>query len=77
MFIDFSKKQWREICEVMREGELIPFFDCAYQGWATGDLDTDAWVVRHFYEKGLEMFISQSFGKVKYSTRTLNSTPCT
>ena len=57
----------------MREGELIPFFDCAYQGWATGDLDTDAWVVRHFYEKGLEMFISQSFGKVKYSTRTLNS----
>ena len=26
----------------MKEKALIPFFDCAYQGFATGDLDADA-----------------------------------
>jgi aspartate/tyrosine/aromatic aminotransferase len=32
----------------MKAKNLIPFFDPAYQGFATGDLDADAWVVRHF-----------------------------
>jgi hypothetical protein len=27
----------------MEEKKLFPFFDCAYQGFASGDLDTDAW----------------------------------
>ena len=39
------------------------FFDSAYQGFATGDLDTDAWAVRHFVQCGLELFASQSFSK--------------
>ena len=39
--------------------------DHSTQGWATGDLDTDAWAVRHFYTQGIEMLVSQSFGKVK------------
>merc|ERR1712051_1080165 len=43
--------------------KLVPFFDCAYQGWASGDMDEDAWVVRHFASQGLELLVSQSFGK--------------
>ena len=48
----------------MKQGQLIPFFDCAYQGWASGDLDKDAWTVRYFHSQGVEFLVSQSFGKV-------------
>ena len=62
--IDPSQEQWKKICQVMKERGLIPFFDNAYQGWASGDLDMDAWAVRYFAEQGMEMLVSQSFGKV-------------
>jgi hypothetical protein len=37
--------------------------DSAYQGFATGDLDGDAWAVRYFAQQGFEMFLAQSFSK--------------
>ena len=42
---------------------MFPFFDCAYQGFATGDLDRDAFAVRHFVEEGFSLFVAQSFAK--------------
>ena len=62
--IDPSEDQWRQICKVMKRGQLIPFFDCAYQGWASGDLEKDAWAVRYFHSQRVEFLVSQSFGKV-------------
>lgn len=47
----------------MRKNNLIPFFDCAYQGFATGDLAKDAWAVRYFVSEGFQLFASQSFAK--------------
>jgi aspartate/tyrosine/aromatic aminotransferase len=48
----------------MKERRHLAFFDCAYQGFATGDLEADAWSVRHFADEvGLEVLVSQSFGK--------------
>jgi len=61
--IDPSKEQWMKIAEVVKEKKLFPFFDCAYQGFASGCLDTDAWTVRYFVEQGFELFCSQSFSK--------------
>jgi aspartate aminotransferase len=42
---------------------LFPFVDAAYQGFATGDLDRDAWSVRYLVDRGFELFIAQSFSK--------------
>lgn len=39
------------------------FFDSAYQGFASGDLDKDAWAIRYFVSEGFELFIAQSFSK--------------
>ena len=39
------------------------FFDSAYQGFASGDLDKDAWAIRYFVSMGFEMFCAQSFSK--------------
>lgn len=33
----------------MKKKNLIPYFDSAYQGFASGDFDTDAWAIRYFY----------------------------
>jgi len=37
--------------------------DTAYQGFASGDLDNDAWAVREFVRAGFELFAAQSFSK--------------
>lgn len=42
---------------------LFPFFDSAYQGFASGCLDRDAWAVRYFVAQGFELFCAQSFSK--------------
>lgn len=47
----------------MKKNSLIPFFDSAYQGFATGDLEKDAWPIRHFISQGFQMIVSQSFAK--------------
>lgn len=39
------------------------FFDSAYQGFASGNLDKDAWAVRYFVSVGFELFCAQSFSK--------------
>lgn len=38
-------------------------FDTAYLGYATGDVDSDAWPVREMVRLGFEFFIAQSFSK--------------
>ncbi|EEB13298.1 aspartate aminotransferase, cytoplasmic, putative [Pediculus humanus corporis] len=60
---DPTREQWMLLAEIMREKKLFPFFDSAYQGFASGDLDEDAWAVRYFAEQGFEMLVSQSFAK--------------
>lgn len=47
----------------MKSRKLFPFIDMAYQGFASGDLDNDAWAVRYFTEQGLNIALCQSFAK--------------
>jgi len=61
--VDPTKEQWGQIADLIQKKNLFPFFDCAYQGFASGCLDTDAWAVRYFVERGFELFCSQSFSK--------------
>ncbi|KAI1255180.1 hypothetical protein MGN70_003244 [Eutypa lata] len=62
--LDPSKSQWSEIADVCEARGLIPFFDSAYQGFASGDPDEDAWAVRHFARRSaLEIGVAQSFSK--------------
>ncbi|KAI9052958.1 hypothetical protein LZ554_003230 [Drepanopeziza brunnea f. sp. 'monogermtubi'] len=61
--IDPTKEQWKELAVLMAEKSHFPFFDCAYQGFASGDLAKDAWAVHHFVEQGFELCIAQSFAK--------------
>lgn len=61
--VDPTQEQWKEIAAIMREKNHFPFFDCAYQGFASGDLTRDAWAVHYFIEQGFELVVAQSFAK--------------
>lgn len=61
--VDPTSDQWKEIAVAVREGNHFPFFDCAYQGFASGDLATDNFAIRYFVEQGFELMIAQSFAK--------------
>src|SRR5699024_3704826 len=60
--VDPNLEQWKEIAEIVKSRQLIPFLDIAYQGFGKG-LEEDAQVVRLFADQNLEMLISSSFSK--------------
>ncbi|CAG9989202.1 unnamed protein product [Clonostachys byssicola] len=61
---DPTEEQWDRIARLCQAKKLFVIFDSAYQGFASGDLDRDAWAVRHFTAfLDLEMAVCQSFSK--------------
>lgn len=61
--VDPTPEQWREICQLAKKRNLYPFFDMAYQGFASGDIDRDAFPVRHFVEQGHQLALATSLSK--------------
>lgn len=61
--VDPTQEEWKVIADAIVEGQHYAFFDCAYQGFASGDLDNDAFAVRYFVSRGVPMLVCQSFAK--------------
>ncbi|KAJ6295887.1 hypothetical protein OIU77_006015 [Salix suchowensis] len=61
--VDPTIEQWEQIRQLMRSKGLLPFFDSAYQGFASGNLDADAGSVRMFVADGGECLAAQSYAK--------------
>lgn len=67
--VDFSKPQWMRMADLVRRKKIFTVFDSAYQGFATGDIDNDAWAIRYFMEDVLKFethpgtCVAQSFSK--------------
>ena len=57
--VDPTREEWKELAEVIISKHHYAFFDCAYQGFASGDLENDAWAVRYFVEKKVPMLVCQ------------------
>lgn len=61
--VDPTEQQWKAISDAVKEGEHFPFFDMAYQGFASGDTDKDAFALRYFIQQGHFPCLAQSFAK--------------
>lgn len=61
--MDPTVEQWKEISVICKEKKLFPFFDMAYQGFASGSTSRDAFAVRHFVSEGHQIALAQSFAK--------------
>ncbi|XP_060176352.1 aspartate aminotransferase, mitochondrial-like [Lycium barbarum] len=61
--VDPNYEQWKEISHICKIKNHFPFFDMAYQGIASGDLERDATAIRIFLEDGHLLGCAQSFSK--------------
>jgi len=61
--VDPSKEQWAALAEIFKAKKHIAFFDSAYQGYATGDLDGDAYGIRYFAKENIDIVFAYSFAK--------------
>jgi len=61
--VDPTNAQWNKIADICAAGGLLPLFDCAYQGYATGSLTNDRYATTLFDARGMEMLIAQSYSK--------------
>lgn len=60
---DPSKEQWSQILDVVKRKQHLAVFDSAYQGFASGSLEEDAYSLRHFVENYDRIMLFQSFAK--------------
>ena len=60
--VDLTPLQWDELIPVLKERELLPFLDLAYQGYGDG-IEEDAFAVRAMADAGLSFFVANSFSK--------------
>jgi len=61
--VDPTQEQWRGISRAIKSKGHICWFDSAYQGFASGDLDKDAYSIRYFLAEGHDIMASQSYAK--------------
>ncbi|XP_063973367.1 aspartate aminotransferase, mitochondrial [Diachasmimorpha longicaudata] len=61
--VDPKLEQWAELSALIKKKNLFPFFDMAYQGFASGDVTRDAAAVRLFVKEGHNILLAQSFAK--------------
>ena len=57
--VDPTREQWDALCDVVLQKGHYAFFDSAYQGFASGDLDNDAWAVREFVRRNVPLLVCQ------------------
>eukprot|EP00823_Brevimastigomonas_motovehiculus_P007183 TRINITY_DN6194_c0_g1_i1.p1 TRINITY_DN6194_c0_g1~~TRINITY_DN6194_c0_g1_i1.p1 ORF type:complete len:448 (-),score=93.01 TRINITY_DN6194_c0_g1_i1:251-1543(-) len=60
---DPTPEQWKEIALLLQRKQHVAWFDAAYQGFVSGNLDEDAAPIRMFAEMGLPLFACQSLSK--------------
>lgn len=60
--VDLSREQWDSVLDIIKNKELIPFMDIAYQGFGE-DMEADVYAIRRAVEMGLTVFVSNSFSK--------------
>ncbi|CAD5370243.1 tyrosine aminotransferase, tyrosine-repressible, PLP-dependent [Rubrivivax sp. A210] len=60
--VDLTRDQWAALLPVLRERELLPYLDLAYQGYGDG-IEEDAHAVRLLADAGLAFFVANSFSK--------------
>ncbi len=60
--VDLAPAQWQQLLPLLRERELLPYLDIAYQGYGEG-IDEDAFAIRLLASAGLTFFVANSFSK--------------
>lgn len=60
--LDLSDDQWNTVINIVKERQLLPFLDMAYQGFSEG-LDEDGRIIARFADNCPNVFVSNSYSK--------------
>ncbi|MFN7723708.1 MAG: aromatic amino acid transaminase, partial [Rubrivivax sp.] len=60
--VDLSAAQWQQLIPVLKERQLLPYLDIAYQGYGDG-IAEDAFAIRALASAGLSFVVANSFSK--------------
>ncbi len=60
---DLTPAEWDQVIAVLKQQDLIPFLDIAYQGFGQG-LEQDAYAIRALDQSGMNFIVSNSFSKI-------------
>jgi aromatic-amino-acid transaminase len=60
---DLTPAEWDQVIAVLKQQDLIPFLDIAYQGFGQG-LEEDAYAIRALDQAGMNFIVSNSFSKI-------------
>lgn len=60
---DLTPAEWDQVITVLKQQDLIPFLDIAYQGFGQG-LEQDAYAIRALDQSGMNFIVSNSFSKI-------------
>ncbi len=61
--VDPQPEQWKELSSIVKKRKLLVFMDMAYQGFASGNIDVDAFAVRQFIDDKHNLILAQSYAK--------------
>ncbi|MGE8541161.1 MAG: aromatic amino acid transaminase, partial [Acinetobacter sp.] len=60
---DLTPAEWDQVIAVLKQQDLIPFLDIAYQGFGQG-LEEDAYAIHALDRSGMNFIVSNSFSKI-------------
>lgn len=60
---DPTPTQWQELASVFQERGHLAFFDAAYPGFASGDIDEDLECVRLFAQQDIPVMLAATYSK--------------
>ena len=60
--VDLTRAQWDELIPLLRDRQLVPYLDLAYQGFGDS-IEADAYAARALASAGVAFFIANSFSK--------------
>ena len=64
--VDPTPEQWKEMFAVIKARKLLP-----YQGFASWDVDREAFALKQFIDDGHDVLLAQSFAKVSHSANLI------
>ena len=60
---DLTPAEWDQVITVLKNQDLIPFLDIAYQGFGQG-IEEDAYAIHALDQAGMNFIVSNSFSKI-------------
>lgn len=60
---DISLDEWKQLIDICKEKQIRVVLDSAFQGYASGELESDSEVVKLFLKEDISFLVAQTFSK--------------